>query len=112
MREGLRDEAAIDGEAVFACVECGGGLEVAHLRFQRLADCDVRGIRDDAVEACVLKACKEIRGDEPEMIRAQGARVLARHGECGDGDICCRHGCVQQLQRQGDGEDAGAGPDV
>ena len=46
------------------------------------------------------------------MVRAQGARILLRHGERGGGDICRGYGCVGQLQGQGDSENPGAGSDV
>lgn len=117
MREGLRDEALVDGEAELAGEEGVGGFEVAHLRMEGRAVGlgDVGRVREDGVEG---RRTRREGGEQIALEQMQlvadvvGVGVASGDGEGVGRDVDGGDLGGGELCGDGDGDGTGAGADV
>lgn len=114
---GLRDEAAVDVEAIGAGEEGGVGFEVADFALQgrgvRLRD--VGRVGDDGVEGmCGGGQRGEEIGLQERQARgiAEARGVALGDGEGGGGEVRRGDGGVGKVRGDGEGDGSGAGADV
>jgi hypothetical protein len=114
--EGLRDEAAIDGEAVGAGVKRGAGLEVADFGVEGdgVGGGDVGRVGDDGVEESAARdGSEEIGLEEVDAgVDGVGLGVGLGDGEGFGGEVDGGDGGVGEIGGEGEGDGSGAGAEV